>query len=269
MVLCAILNLKPFIAMPSISGQVVSSSRQAAGLPVPIEIGPNSRLIIQLLDVSLMDAPSVTLSEETISTGPSGHLRFPIPYSLSYDPSQIQPYQSISISASVVDTSVDDETLTWISTIRHSVLTQNNPSNNIDIEIEFIADRAPAPWSTLSGTIVASEKAEALGSDGIGIGPNSKILVQLRDVSLMDAPSVLISEQVITTEREETKAFPIKFSLQFDSKAINERNMYFVSVRIQDLQSDDLKWISMSSHAVLTGGEPSDDVVVDLDLIRS
>ncbi|KAF9348950.1 hypothetical protein BGX26_012699 [Mortierella sp. AD094] len=246
--------------MSFISGRVVASTSNAS-------IGPNSRLTVQLLDVSLMDAPSVTLSEHVILTGPSESRSFPIPYNLSYDHTQIHPHQSISVAARVVDASAD-ENLTWISTTRNYVLTHDNPSDDIDVKVQAIQNydaELLAPLRTLSGIIIPSQN---VAESNRRVGPNSKVLIQLLDVSLMDAPSVTLSEQILVTGPEETMLFPIEFSLQYDPERIEERNTYSVSVRVEDADSDNLTWISTSYHNVLTRGEPSDGVEVNVDLLQ-
>ncbi|KAF9208705.1 hypothetical protein BGZ49_007889 [Haplosporangium sp. Z 27] len=247
--------------MSFLTGQIVTSTSNAS-------ISPNSRLTVQLLDVSLMDAPSVILGEQVILTGPSESLSFPIPYNVTYDARQIHPHQSISVAARVVDIASADEDLTWISTTRNSVLTHGNPSNDVDVEVQPIHSHDPVtsvPLRTLSGTIVPSENVVASRRR---IGPNSKVLVQLLDVSLMDAPSVTLSEQILVTGANDTMLFPIEFSLQYDPEHIEERNSYSVSVRVEDADSDNLTWISTSYNNVLTRGEPSNNIEVNVDLLQ-
>lgn len=117
--------------MSVISGQIVSSSGASSG------IGPMSRLTVQLLDVSLMDAPSKTLSELVVYTGPEP-VSFPIQFSLTYDAKLVADPLMYSIAARVTIPEEEDK-LTWISTTRHSVLTHGNPSDNIDVEIDPIS----------------------------------------------------------------------------------------------------------------------------------
>ncbi|KAF9110975.1 hypothetical protein BGX27_005550 [Mortierella sp. AM989] len=243
--------------MSFVTGHIVALTSNAS-------IGPNSRITVRLLDVSLMGAPSVTLSEHVILTGPTESLFFPIPYTLTYDNRQFHSHQSISVAARVVDVSFTEENLTWISTTRNSVLTHGNPSDDVDIEVQAIQNYN-SPLSTLSGTIIPSQNVAVSNS---GIGPNSKVLIQLLDVSLMDAPSITLSEQVIATGPEEIKLFPIEFSLQYDPKNIEDHHIYSLSVRVEDVNSDNLTWISTSYHNVLTRGEPSDAIEVNVDLLQ-
>ncbi|KAG0343157.1 hypothetical protein BG000_007613 [Podila horticola] len=213
--------------MSIISGQLVASPNAGAS-----GIGPNSRLAVQLLDVSRMDAPSVTLSE------------------------QIKPYQSLSIAARVTDA----DTLTWITTSRHSVLTFHNPSDNVLVELDQVAEYPgePAVTATINGNIFASSDASAQ------IAPNSKVTIQLLDMSLMDAPSVTLSEQVIQTGDDEYFSFPIQYCIDYDPNRIENHRSYSLSVRVEN-EAGDLTWTSTYSYSVLTRDAPSDHVSIEVE----
>ncbi|KAF9184674.1 hypothetical protein BGZ51_008641 [Haplosporangium sp. Z 767] len=254
--------------MAIISGQVIVSHKHSS----ITEISPNSRLTIQLLDVSLMDAPSTTLNQHIILTGPKEHLNFPIPFSLTYDPNQIQPHQSISISAQVVNPAdTKEECLTWTSTTSYRVITQGYPTDNVVVEIEPIsvpaANTPQTPLKILTGQVIASPQVPCAFSSR-GIGPNSQIQIELADVSLMDVPAVTLSGQVIRTGPEEFRPFPIDFGLTYDPTKIEERNTYAVSVRVEDINEGDLTWISTTMHTVLTRGDPKEDILVEIDLLK-
>ncbi|KAG0245635.1 hypothetical protein B0O80DRAFT_459883 [Mortierella sp. GBAus27b] len=120
--------------MSVVTGQIVAPSGLAAA-----RIGPDSRLTVSLLDVSLMDAPSKTLAEQVVFTSPNGSLELPIPFSLTYDPSNVRENFSYAVSARVVDLTLpEDSNLTWITTTRFSVLTHGEGSEGIVVEIEPI-----------------------------------------------------------------------------------------------------------------------------------
>ncbi|KAF9922738.1 hypothetical protein FBU30_007135 [Linnemannia zychae] len=259
--------------MARISGTIIPSLiLQTSPNASALEIKPNSRIAVQLLDVSLMDAPSVTLGEEEIMTNDQA-LSFPIPFSIIYNADSFQPSHSLTLAVRVYNISKhpwdgNDGDLTWITTSRHLVITNDNPSDNIEVEIDPITnyDDVPiAPKSILTGHIKASPSTPASSSHGIG--PNAKILVQLLDVSLMDAPSVTISEQRILLGAGDTIPFPIPFGILYDPKAIVERNVYSVSVRVEELNSDKLIWISTWANNVLTRDAPTENVEVEVDLV--
>ncbi|KAF9907157.1 hypothetical protein BX616_000520 [Lobosporangium transversale] len=258
--------------MAVLTGHIIAEANKDSN-SVPTALGPNSRLTVELQDVSLMDAPSVTLGEYIFITGSSEYLQFPIPFRLKYDITKVQPNQSISIAARVVDVSTANEELKWTTTSRFSVITMGCPSDNVDVSISYLSpsnetmqSQQPITLNTLSGKVVASQTVPT-PSSAAGIGPNSKVQVQLLDVSLMDVPSVTLATQLITTGPNESRAFPINFSLQYDPNGIDERHTYLVSVRVEDMDSEDLIWITTTAYHVLTRNEPTDSIQVDIDLL--
>ncbi|KAG0297147.1 hypothetical protein BGZ96_007508 [Linnemannia gamsii] len=261
--------------MARISGTVVPSlTLKTNPGTTALEVGPGSRIVVQLLDVSLMDAPSVTLGEDVILTSDDQIFKFPIPFSLTYDADTIQPYQSLALAVRVYDVSSSpsggqEGGLTWISTSRHSVITNGNPSNNVEVEVEPVPkydDTSITPKNTLTGHIKPSTSVPAPSNHGVG--PNAKILIQLLDVSLMDAPSVTIGEQRIVLGADEVIPFPIPFGILYDPREIDDRNTYSVSVRVEELHSDNLLWISTWANNVLTQDAPTENVEIEIDLIQ-
>ncbi|KAG0372158.1 hypothetical protein BGX24_000667 [Mortierella sp. AD032] len=259
--------------MARISGTIVPSlSLQSTPDAPALKVGPSSRIVVQLLDVSLMDAPSVTLGEDVILTGDHQIINFPIPFRLTYNADNIQPFQSLALAVRVYDVSSPSDgegDLTWISTSRHSVITNGNPTNHVAVEIEPVLkydDTPIIPKNILTGHIKASTSVPASSSHGIG--PNAKISIQLLDTSLADAPSVTIAEQRIILGVDEMLLFPIPFGISFDPEDINERNVYSVSVRAEELDSDKLLWISTWANHVLTRESPSENIEIEVDLVQ-
>jgi putative lipoprotein len=93
----------------------------------------------------------------------------------------------------------------------------------------------------------------------IALPPGAVVLVQLRDVSLMDIAAKLISEQIIKPEH----SVPIPFSLPYAAQDIDERMTYSVFATIRS--GDRLLFVSDRSYPVLTRGN-SDNV--DLILVQ-
>ncbi|KAF9129361.1 hypothetical protein BGX30_013975 [Mortierella sp. GBA39] len=257
--------------MARISGTIVPSLNLKTNPgETTLEIGSNSRIVVQLRDVSLMDAPSITLSEDVILTGDDQVFKFPIPFSLIYIADTIQPYQSLAIAVRVYDVSSspsrgEEGELTWISTSRHSVITNGNPSNNVEVEVDPVPKYDDTPI-TSKNTLTGQIKDSA--SSNHGVGPNAKIMIKLLDVSLMDAPSVTIGEQSIVLGAGEVIPFPITFGILYDPKDIDDRNVYSVSVRVEELHSDNLLWISTWANNVLTREAPTENVEIEIDQIK-
>jgi len=93
----------------------------------------------------------------------------------------------------------------------------------------------------------------------IALPPDAVVLVQLRDVSLMDVAAKLISEQIIKPEH----SVPIPFSLPYSAQDIDERMTYSVFATIRS--GERLLFVSDRSYPVLTRGH-SDQV--DLILVQ-
>ncbi len=98
----------------SVTGNVVY--RQRIALP------PSATVEVKLLDVSRADAPAITIAEQTIITNGK---QVPIPFTLPYNPAQINPRSTYAVQARIL---IDGQ-LRWISTSRYAVITQGNPTN--------------------------------------------------------------------------------------------------------------------------------------------
>jgi putative lipoprotein len=92
----------------------------------------------------------------------------------------------------------------------------------------------------------------------IALPPTAVVTVRLEDVSLADAPSVLIAEQVIRTAGRQV---PFEFALAYDGSRIQPSNTYAVQVRIED--GGKLLFISDTMNPVITRDAPTRvDIVV-------
>jgi putative lipoprotein len=108
---------------------------------------------------------------------------------------------------------------------------------------------AEAAMKVLKGSVSYRERMALL--------PGATVRVQLLDVSLADAPSVTIAEQVITPEGQ----VPIPYELHYDDAVIVPNHSYAVAARIE--AEGRLLFISMTRHAVLTGGVDETDILVE------
>jgi putative lipoprotein len=93
----------------------------------------------------------------------------------------------------------------------------------------------------VSGTVAYRER--------IALDPAAEIVVQLLDVSRMDAPSVTLAEQRI---KANGKQVPFAYELQVDAARIDPRMRYAVSARI--LRGEQLLFINDTQYPVLTQG---------------
>ncbi|NJK37440.1 MAG: hypothetical protein HC825_03525 [Oscillatoriales cyanobacterium RM1_1_9] len=105
--------------------------------------------------------------------------------------------------------------------------------------------------ATVSGTVTYSQR--------VALPPDAVVEVQLVDISLADAPAIVIDQQTIKTDGQQV---PIPFTLSYNPANIDPRHRYAVQARI--LFEGQLRWISTTSYLVLTQGNPSTiEVVVD------
>jgi putative lipoprotein len=112
----------------------------------------------------------------------------------------------------------------------------------------------PTGTSTTTGKVTGSVTYR----ERIALPPSAIITVKLVDVSLADAPAVLIAEQVIVTAGRQV---PFEFALDYDPSRILPSHTYAVQVRIEN--GDRLLFISDTMNPVITRGAPTRvDIVV-------
>lgn len=108
----------------------------------------------------------------------------------------------------------------------------------------------------------SSSEAEVTGTiilpDGATVPAGATISVKVEDTSLADAPATVIGEQTIEGEGQES---PIEFAVPYDPADIQDNHMYGMNVRIED-ENGSLLFINDTHIPVITGGAPTEDVVV-------
>jgi uncharacterized lipoprotein YbaY len=97
-----------------------------------IALPPNAIIEVSLQDVSKADAPAEVLDSVKI---PSVGRQVPIPFTLHYDPAQIDERYTYTVSARITV----DGVLTWISKTQNPVLTRGAPTDNVEIIVEQVA----------------------------------------------------------------------------------------------------------------------------------
>ena len=96
----------------------------------------------------------------------------------------------------------------------------------------------------VTGTLDYRERA--------ALPPDAVASVRLEDVSLADAPSVLIAERVIANPGQ----VPIRFEIGYDPALIDERRDYAVQATIT--RGGELLFANDTVYSVLTWGNPSE-----------
>jgi putative lipoprotein len=226
------------------------------------ELPPTAEILVELADVSLMDAPAKVIATQLIVT--NGR-QMPIEFGVSYDRRTIQESHAYAVSARIM---VDGE-LAWISDTRYSVIT----NDEFEVEIQVVqvdsgdgvegamqADTDSednddmgmmANFGTVTGTITYMQR--------IALPENAIVRVELLDVSLMDAPAFLLAaQQVIANGRQ----VPFAFSLDYDTGSIVDSGMYSVLATVT--VDDELQWTTDTTAPVIT----NDVYEVELNLVQ-
>ena len=100
----------------------------------------------------------------------------------------------------------------------------------------------------LTGTVTG----QSTYSSNSDLPAGAKLIAQIRDVSLADAPSDLIAEQLIVDPGKS----PVKFEIKYDRNKIEDRRDYAVSIKIVG-PDDKLLFITDTVYEVITRGNPN------------
>ena len=117
---CSSVNSTP---QASLDGEVFYLQR--------IALPPTATLEVRLQDVSLADAPAVTLAKQ------SGQIKgqVPLPFHLTYDPSQIKPGHTYAVSAQIED----NGQLLFITTEHNGVDLNDHTSQPLRLRMDQVA----------------------------------------------------------------------------------------------------------------------------------
>lgn len=104
-----------------------------------IALPDDAMLSVQLQDSSLADAPAIILGEVSYATAGK---QVPLPFAISYDPADIQENHTYSLAARIVDA---EGNLMFVNDTAVLVITNNNPTTNIDVPVIPVGDTALIP----------------------------------------------------------------------------------------------------------------------------
>ncbi|UXI02011.1 YbaY family lipoprotein [Photobacterium sp. TY1-4] len=111
-----------------------------------------------------------------------------------------------------------------------------------------------ADIGTVEGTLAYRER--------VALPANARITVTLADVSKMDAPAEVISQQTFLADGQQV---PFAFQLDFMKDEIKPNHTYAVSARIE--VGDKLYFITDTRNAVLT--DPAATTKLDIRLVKT
>jgi putative lipoprotein len=112
--------------------------------------------------------------------------------------------------------------------------------------------QAPVVPAAGGGAVTNQITGSVTYRERIALPPTAVVTVRLVDVSLADAASVLITEQVIVTDGRQV---PFEFALAYDASRILPSHTYAVQVRIEN--DGKLLFISDTMHRVITRDAPT------------
>jgi uncharacterized lipoprotein YbaY len=213
----------PATSTPQPSSTLRGTISYLAELTLP----PDAAITIQLLEVRPKDMPSAIVNQSISSTG-SG----PIPFTIEYDPTRIDPQWGYVVSAEVHD--LQGQLL--FVTPWYPVLTQGHPAT------AEVVLQAPL---VLRGTV--SYPAQP------ALPPGAVLTVQLVNQSFCGFFGCLIvGEQRITPKQS-----PTPFALAYNSALIDPQWSYVVVTQIGEENTAELNWWVEQPAPVLTQGDPA------------
>jgi len=117
-----------------------------------------------------------------------------------------------------------------------------------------------------SGSLLFSAQPQVTGTvtyrERMALPDDAVVRVQLQDVSIADAPTTVIGEQVFSTDGAQV---PFPFTVSYPASVIEEGNRYSIAARITDGEGN-LLFITDTYVPVITGDNPVSDI--ELVLVR-
>lgn len=110
---------------------------------------------------------------------------------------------------------------------------------------------------SISGAVTLGGQAD--------VPPQSVLVVRIEDVSVADAPAVVIGDQIIPTEG---KQFPFPYEVAYDVNKIQDNHRYNMSANMQD-GAGTLLYVSDTAIPVITNGNPTSEVEVRVVPVQS
>ncbi|CAI8793439.1 putative lipoprotein [Pseudomonas sp. IT-196MI5] len=111
-----------------------------------------------------------------------------------------------------------------------------------------------APKTSLEGEVFYLQRS--------ALPPTATLSVSLQDVSLADAPAIVLDEQ----KRQVKGQVPLPFHLSYDPAQVKPGHRYSVSARIE--VDGKLMFITTENHAVQLDGKDPQPLKIRVDAIR-
>jgi len=112
----------------------------------------------------------------------------------------------------------------------------------------------PAPKASLDGEVFYLQRS--------ALPPTATLSVSLQDVSLADAPAIVLDEQKGQVKGQ----VPLPFHLSYDPAQVKPGHRYSVSARIE--VDGKLMFITTENHAVQLDGKDPQPLKIRVDAVR-
>lgn len=212
-----------------VSGNVIYLDRSA--------LDPNAVIEVSLSQTSV-GYPNTLIGTQSINA--EGR-QVPIPFELAYDPAQIDPAQTYSITARILVNGAP----AYESHAAVPVITNGAPTTGIEVLVSPVMTGIAG--GILTGTVNYLER--------IALSPDAVITVDLQDAS-SGTPGIIATLDVPAEGRQ----VPIPFALPYDVATINPAGTYLLSARISE--GGTTTFASQTGVPVLTNGAPTSNVEI-------
>ncbi|MBK5416932.1 YbaY family lipoprotein [Pseudomonas sp. TH31] len=112
----------------------------------------------------------------------------------------------------------------------------------------------PAAKTSLDGEVFYLQR--------IALPPSATLSVSLQDVSLADAPAVILDEHKVPVKGQ----VPLPFHLSYDPAQVKPGHRYSVSARIE--VNGELMFVTTENHAVQLDGNDPQPLKIRVDAVR-
>jgi uncharacterized lipoprotein YbaY len=228
----------------SVTGTVTYLQRSA--------LAPGSVVTVQIQDVSRQDVAAEIIGEQVITT--TGE-QVPIAFSVPYSSGAIVENNAYALQARIES---PEGQLIFINDTVTPVITNGAPTSDVEMVLVPVggssqtepSNTSTMPDGAVSGTVSYMQR--------MALVPGSVVTVQLQDVSRMDAPAQILSEQVITTDGNQP---PFAFQLPYSNSQFDESARLVVRATIEGPDGN-LMFTSDTVTPVLTNGAPAENVAI-------
>jgi putative lipoprotein len=215
-------------------------------------LAPGSVVTVQIQDISRQDVAAEIIGEQVITTTDQ---QVPIPFSVPYSSSAIVENNTYALQARIES---PEGQLLFINDTVTPVITRGAPTSDVEMVLVAVggssqtapSDTSAMPDGAVTGTVSYMQR--------IALAPGSVVTVQLQDVSRMDAPAEILSEQVITVADEQQ---PFAYQLPYSNSQFDEGARLVVRATIDDPEGN-LIFTSDTVTPVITNGAPTENVEI-------